>query len=232
MTTRWKDPLYRSRRVSKEAPTRARTGRSASVAATDCRNRKVDFPLAVLSCRAESRHLLLFASAARKRKQNNRRFLHPFDCAQGKTFGRNDNEACYGLRRTNSEFVRVGEFAQKRIMARRSEIFDDAAEDRIQKRARVPDVQVKRYELAAKMQLGSVIQWIAVIIFQSLLQRPRDDVPQRIEIKVQIERDSVIEPDTFIVNRVVAHQAKTERDNFAALPPDKEPRPFRHPLSD
>ena len=57
-------------------------------------------------------------------------------------------------------------------MARGSKIFDDPAEDRIQNGARVHDVQVERHELAAEVQLGSVIQRVAVIIFQTLLQRP------------------------------------------------------------
>src|SRR5260370_27617654 len=92
------------------------------------------------------------------------------------------------------------------------------------------DVQVERHELAAQVQLGSIIQRIAVIIFQSLLQRPRDDVAQRVEIKMQIEGDAVIKSDAFIVNRVVTRQAKTEGDNFALLSPDKKTRTFRHPL--
>ena len=94
------------------------------------------------------------------------------------------------------------------------------------------DVQVERHELAAQVQLGSIIQWIAVIIFQSLLDRPRDDVAQRVEIEVQIERDAIIKPDAFIIDRIVTDQAKTERNNFSVLPPDKEARPFRHPLTD
>ncbi len=114
-------------------------------------------------------------------------------------------------------------------MARGSKIFDDPAEDRIQNGARVHDVQVERHELAAEVQLGSVIQRVAVIIFQTLLQRPRNDVAQRVEIKVQIERYAVIEPDAFIINLFTADQTKAKRDNPAALPPDEEARPFRHP---
>src|SRR5256886_17452407 len=110
-----------------------------------------------------------------------------------------------------------------------SEIFDHPAGDWIQTRARMHHVQVQRHELAAEVQLGSVIQRVAVIIFQSLLQRPRNDVAQRVEIKVQIERYAVIEPDAFIINLFTADQTKAKRDNFAALPPDEEARPFRHP---
>ena len=93
------------------------------------------------------------------------------------------------------------------------------------------DVQVEGHELTAEVQLGSVIQWVAVVVFQSLLQRPRDNVAQRVEIQVQIERDAVIEPDAFIVDRVVTHQAKTECYDFATLPPDEEARSIRHPPS-
>ena len=104
-----------------------------------------------------------------------------------------------------SKLIRVWKSPQDRIVTRWSEIFDHPAEDWIQKRARVHHVQVKRHELAPEVQLGPVIQRIAVIIFQSLLQRPRDDVAQRVEIKMQIERDTIIKPDAFIVNRVAAN---------------------------
>jgi len=135
---RWKDLQCHSRRASKETPTGARKGRSASVAATDSRNRKVDFVLADLSCRAESRHLLLFASAARKRKQTIR-----------------DSSTSVGMTITcatasdEPQLARVWKFAQKRIVARWSKVLDYPAEDRIQERARMHDVQVERHELAA-----------------------------------------------------------------------------------
>jgi hypothetical protein len=130
------------------------------------------------------------------------------------------------------QLARVWKFAQERIVARWSEVLDYPAEDRIQERARMHDVQVERHELAAQVQLGSIIQWVAVIIFQSLLDRPSDDVAQRVEIEVQIERDAIIKPDAFIIDRIVTDQAKTKCDNFTLLSPDKETRPFRHSLSD
>src|SRR5438105_1934719 len=48
---------------------------------------------------------------------------------------------------------------------------------------------------------------------------------------MQIERDAVVEPDALVVNRLAAYQAKTERDDLAALPPDEKTRAFRHLLS-
>src|SRR5438045_5658565 len=104
-------------------------------------------------------------------------------------------------------------------MARGSKIFDDPAEDRIQNGARVHDVQVEGHELAAEVQLGSVIQRVAVIIFQSLLQRPRNDVAQRVEIKVQNERYAVIEPDALIINIFTEDKKKVTRHNIAAFLP-------------
>src|SRR5207249_12044302 len=53
-----------------------------------------------------------------------------------------------------------------------------------------------------------------------------------VKIEMQIERDTVIEPDALIINRVTTDQAKTERDDFTALSPDEETRTFRHPLRD
>jgi len=68
-------------------------------------------------------------------------------------------------------------------MARGSKIFDHPTENWIQTAVRVHHVQVERHELATEVQFGSVIQWIAVVIFQSLLQRPRDDVAERVEYR-------------------------------------------------
>src|SRR4029453_1076298 len=81
------------------------------------------------------------------------------------------------------------------------------------------------------MHLRLIIERVAVVIFQPLLQRPRDDVPQGVKIEVQIERDTVIEPDALVINRLTADEAETERYDFAVLSPDKKPCTVRHPLS-
>src|SRR5439155_25747129 len=58
-----------------------------------------------------------------------------------------------------------------------------------------------------------------------------NDVAQRVKIEVQIKRDAVIEANAFIVYRVAADEAETERNDFPVLSPDKKPRAVRHPLS-
>src|SRR6185369_9569973 len=48
---------------------------------------------------------------------------------------------------------------------------------------------------------------------------------------MQIQRDTVIEADAFVIDRVAANEAETERNDFAVLSPEKEPRVIRHSLS-
>src|SRR5439155_12179068 len=70
---RWQVPQPALRRVSEETRTPAHRPHSSRVVAMDCENRKGDRVLVYfschLSCRAKSRHLLLSARKARKRKQ-------------------------------------------------------------------------------------------------------------------------------------------------------------------
>ena len=94
------------------------------------------------------------------------------------------------------------------------------------------DVQIERHKLAIQMQLGFVVERIAIVVIQPLLQRPGDDVAQRVKIKMQVECDAVVQPNAFVINFVVADESKTECDDLAQLPPNKEARPIRHPLSD
>src|SRR5206468_5932745 len=67
---------------------------------------------------------------------------------------------------------------------------------------------------------------------QTLFQRPGDDVAQRVKIKMQVERDTVVQSNAFVVNLVVADEAKAECHDPAQLAPDEKARSFRHPLPD
>ena len=93
------------------------------------------------------------------------------------------------------------------------------------------DVQVEANQLAIQVQLRLIIKRVAVVVFKPLLQRPRNDVAQRVEIEVQIERNLVIKPDAFVINSVAAHKAKTERDDLVVLSPDKKSGALRHLLA-
>ena len=131
-----------------------------------------------------------------------------------------------------SKLIRVRESLQNWIVLRRTEVIDDPAKDRIQQLIRVRDVQVQRCQFAIQMQLWLIIERVAVVIFQPLLQRPRDDVAQCVKVQVQIKRYPVIEPDAFVVDCVATDETETECDDFAILSPDEEPRALRHSLTD
>src|SRR5947208_8666081 len=84
------------------------------------------------------------------------------------------------------------------------------AKDRINQRICVHDVQIERRKLAIQMQFGLVVERIAVVVIQTLFQRPRDDVAQRVKIKMEVERDAVVQSNAFVINFVLADEAKAE----------------------
>src|ERR1700704_5181813 len=123
------------------------------------------------------------------------------------------------------KFGRVWEPAQHWIVAGRFKIFHRAPKDWIEEARSVPHVQIERHQLATKMELRVVVQGIAAVIFQSLLERPGNDVAQSIKVEMQIERDGIVQADALVINRSIMHQAKTERDDLALLAPDKKACP-------
>src|SRR5438105_14036308 len=87
---------------------------------------------------------------------------------------------------------------------------------------------MKRRQLMAEMELRIIIQRSARIISKPVCDSPADHVPHCIKIKMQIERDAVIETETFIVDGVAAKQTKTEGDDPSGLSPDKKTSAFWH----
>src|SRR5205814_7893168 len=81
-----------------------------------------------------------------------------------------------------SKLIRVRKLLQDWVVARRPEVFEHSTKNRIQEWIRMRDVQIERHQLAIQMQLRLIIERVAVIIFQPLLQRPRDDVAQRVKV--------------------------------------------------
>src|SRR5215203_3896114 len=79
------------------------------------------------------------------------------------------------------------------------------------------------------MQLRFVIERAAQIPIDTVLNRPADEVAEAQEIKMQIERDAVIEPKVVVVDHAVVHECKTERDDSAVQAPKEKVRAFWHP---
>src|SRR3954467_1536998 len=157
------------------------------------------------------------------------------DCPPYQT--RKRNKDCFpmgkcGTAVVGSQRIRVREPSQNWIMSRRSEILEHTTEYWIQQPAGMPHIKIERRQFAVQMQLWLVIQRVAVVILQSLLHRPRDDVAERVKIEVQLECNAVIQSDALIVDRVTTNEAKTECNNVAALPPEEAARAIRHPLRD
>ena len=65
------------------------------------------------------------------------------------------------------------------------------------------------------MQLRLVVERVAVVVLQTLFQRPGNDVAQRVKIKMQVERDAVVQSNAFVINFVVADEAKAKGDDLA-----------------
>ena len=49
---------------------------------------------------------------------------------------------------------------------------------------------------------------------------------------MEVERDAVVQSNAFVINFVLADEAKAECDDLTQLAPNEEARPVRHPLSD
>ena len=99
-------------------------------------------------------------------------------------------------------------------MPGRLEIFHGEVEDRIQQPSRVQHVKIERPKFVPEMQFRIIIERTAVIVAQPLVDRPTDHVAHGVKIKMEIERDIVIEAEAFIVNRVAANKTQTERDDL------------------
>src|SRR5207237_8498364 len=112
----------------------------------------------------------------------------------------------------------------------RHEIFHCQSKDRIKPRSGMQHVKIERRQLVAEMQLRIIVERTAEIKAQPLIDRPTDHVAHGVKIKMQVERDIVIEAKAFIVNSVATDEAKTKSDNFFRILPDKKTRPLRHGL--
>src|SRR4051812_11776196 len=93
-----------------------------------------------------------------------------------------------GLLAVAMEFGCVSKTRQHRIVPGRLEELQDRPKDLVQDRIGVPDVEVERKQGATEMQFRLIIQRAAPVPCQSFRQRPAQDVAERLEIKMKIER--------------------------------------------
>ena len=75
-------------------------------------------------------------------------------------------------------------------------------------------VKIERRELMAEMEFWIIIERATAVVAQSLVDRPTNHIAHSVKIKMQIERDIVIEAEALIVNRVAPNEAKTECDDL------------------
>ena len=113
------------------------------------------------------------------------------------------------------QFVCVRKLLQNRVVLGRLEEAEGAAEEGIDQGAGVHDVEIERNELTAEMELGIVIERSALISAQTLTHCPVNDVAKGLKIKIELERNFVIEAEAFVVNRVPGNEAQAERDDFS-----------------
>jgi hypothetical protein len=93
---------------------------------------------------------------------------------------------------------------------------------RVEKRGGVPDVEIERVKAVAHVQLGIVVEPAAAKPFASVRHAPADHVARRVMIKMQVERDLIIQSEVFSVDRITFEHAQTERDGATVLPPYEE----------
>src|SRR5438876_5477682 len=129
------------------------------------------------------------------------------------------------------QLVSVSKAFEHRIVPGWFEKFHGLPEERIEPGRGMQHVKVERKQSAAEMQLRTVIQRAAPVALETLRERPADDVAQRVEIKMEVERHPVIEPEVVVIDGAVVHWRDAEGDGLSILPPDKKPGPFRHALT-
>src|SRR5204863_685065 len=93
-------------------------------------------------------------------------------------------------------------------------------------------VKIERCEIATEMQLRIVIERATTIKSQAIIDGPGQDVAERVKIKVEIERDRIVQAEIFVINRTIVYHANAERDDAAIESPDKKAHPFRHDLAE
>src|SRR5436190_15219229 len=93
-------------------------------------------------------------------------------------------------------------------------------------------VKIERCEIATEMQLRIVIERATTIKGQAIIDGPAQDVAERVKIKVEIERDRVVQAEVFVINRTIVHHANAEGDDAAIESPDEKTHPFRHKLAE
>ena len=93
------------------------------------------------------------------------------------------------------------------------------------------DVKVDRIQKVSQVQFRVIIEAAATKPLVTICNGPRDHVPNRVVIKVQVERNRVIEPDIFSKDRVSFDHAKGKCNGSPVLAPDEETDFVRHCVS-
>src|ERR1700751_4618580 len=70
------------------------------------------------------------------------------------------------------KFISIRKPFQNGFVPRRPEIFDNATKYWIEQGAGMPPIQIERHQFAIQMKLRLVVERVAVVILQLLLQRP------------------------------------------------------------
>src|ERR1035438_1200439 len=130
------------------------------------------------------------------------------------------------------ELVIVGKLLQRLFVAGRFEPRKNPAKYRVADCRGVPDVKVDRVQPVLQVQFGIVIQGAAVERFVAVRDPPANQVTESIVVKVQVDRDLIIEAEVLGMDGVALQDARTEGDDFSVLAPDKETVLVAHPLAE
>src|SRR5438477_7242396 len=140
--------------------------------------------------------------------------------------------ACAQGESSSVKFGGVGKFRQHWVVPRRFKQLHHTTENRIQQGLSMSDVEIERSQIAPEMELRIVVERAAAIKGQAVIDRPAQNVAQGVKIKMQIERDGIIQTEIFIVDRAVVHHTNAESNDAPIEPPDKKADSFRHELAE
>ena len=110
----------------------------------------------------------------------------------------------------------VGELLQRLLVAGRFEPRKNPAEYRVTDRRGVPHVKVDRVQPLLQVQFRIVVQGTAVEPFEAVRDSPANQVAEGIMVKVQLERDRIVEAEILGVDRTGNRNRKRRFSLFGA----------------
>src|ERR1700682_1717447 len=122
----------------------------------------------------------------------------------------------------------IGKFLQRLVVTRWLDQRQHPLQYRVFYPRYVPDIKINWVQQMPQVQFRIVIETAAAKPLVAICNRPRNHISHCIVIKVQVERDRIVEANVFGINSIVLDHAKGECHDPCVLAPDEEQNLVRH----